>query len=181
MCYPGVGANTNYLTMIFKEKQKFNQPWLWILLIIIGILVYGLFGFAFYKQIIQNQPLGNHPMTNLSFIIFSIFILSINSLILLLFVFGNLTTLIDKNEISLRFFPFHWSFRKYPWSSIERFEIVTYKPISEYGGWGIRYGNKGKAYNVRGNVGLQLYFINGQRILIGTQNASELSDFLKNI
>jgi hypothetical protein len=167
--------------MIFKEKQKFNQPWLWILLIIIGILVYGLFGFAFYKQIIQDQPFGNHPMTNSAFIIFSVFILSITSLIFLLFAFGNLTTMIDKNEISLRFFPFHLSFRKYPWSTIERFEIITYKPISEYGGWGIRYGNKGKAYNVRGDIGLQLYFINGKRILIGTQNASELSTFLKKI
>lgn len=165
--------------MIFKEKQKFTQPWLWVLLIFIGILVYGVFGFAFYKQIIQGQPFGNHPMNNYAFIIFSFFILSIVTLIFLLFGFGNLTTIIDKNEISLRFFPFHLSFRKFPWSSIERFEIISYKPISEYGGWGIRYGNKGKAYNVRGNVGLQLYFKNGKRILIGTQKSSELSDFLK--
>ena len=167
--------------MIFEEKQKFTQPWLWIILIICGILVCGSFGIAFYKQIIQGQPFGNKPMNNSAFIIFSIFSLIIISLIFLLFGFGNLTTIINKNEINLRFFPFHLSFIKYPWNSIERFEIITYKPISEYGGWGIRYGKKGKAYNVRGNMGLQLYFKNGRRILIGTQKASELSNFLKNI
>jgi len=174
-------TNTNKSAMIFEEKQKFNQTWLWILMVIPGITMIGIFGIAFYKQIIQGQPFGNHPMSNPALFITGSLVILIVFSVFLLFCFSNLTTIIDKNEINLRFFPFHWSFRKYAWSSIERFEIITYKPISEYGGWGIRYGNKGKAYNIRGNVGLQLYFKNGKKILIGTQKGSELSNFLKNL
>ncbi len=59
---------------------------------------------------------------------------------------------------------------------IAEWKIRTYKPIQEYGGWGIRFGisQSGTAYNTRGNVGLQLKLKSGKKILIGTQRASDL-------
>jgi len=53
--------------------------------------------------------------------------------------------------------------------------VLTYSPISDYGGWGIRYGSIGKAYNVSGNRGVQLELLNGERILIGSQKPEELA------
>jgi hypothetical protein len=50
----------------------------------------------------------------------------------------------------------------------------TYKPLSEYGGWGIKYGRSGWAYNIIGDQGVQLELDNGKRILIGSQHAEEL-------
>ncbi|MHC4643443.1 MAG: hypothetical protein ACYS32_17515, partial [Planctomycetota bacterium] len=53
----------------------------------------------------------------------------------------------------------------------------TYKPILEYGGWGIRcsFTGKGKAYNVSGNKGVQLVFTNGKKLLIGSQQPDDLA------
>lgn len=166
--------------MIFEEKQKLTQPWLWILLILCGILVYGIFGVGLYKQFVLDQSLGHHPMNKIVFLGFCIFVLTVITSIFALFIFGNLKTIINENEICLKFFPFHLSYKKFLWSAVERCEIITYKPVSEYGGWGIRYGIHGIAYNVKGKTGLQLYFKNGKRILIGTQKSMELSNFLKN-
>lgn len=45
----------------------------------------------------------------------------------------------------------------------------------DYGGWGIRYGRKGKAFNVFGSRGLQLEFTNGKRLLIGSQKTGSTS------
>jgi hypothetical protein len=58
-----------------------------------------------------------------------------------------------------------------------RWEARTYRPILEYGGWGIRYSpfGQGCAYNVSGNRGVQLELADGQRILIGSQRAEELA------
>ena len=44
--------------------------------------------------------------------------------------------------------------------------------MMEYGGYGMRSGSRkyGKAYNVSGKTGLQLYLSNGKKLLIGTQN-----------
>ena len=85
---------------------------------------------------------------------------------------------IDKNAINYRFFPFHFSWKKIMWGDVETAGIRKYKPISEYGGWGLRYGFKGKAYSVSGRIGLQLYLQNGKKILFGTAKPEELSDFL---
>jgi hypothetical protein len=42
-----------------------------------------------------------------------------------------------------------------------------------YGGWGIKRGIGGLAYNVSGNQGLQLVLTDGRKILIGTQKPEQ--------
>jgi hypothetical protein len=62
-------------------------------------------------------------------------------------------------------------------AEIVSWDARTYRPILEYGGWGIRYSpfGKGWAYNISGNQGVQLELMNGKRILIGSQRAEELA------
>jgi hypothetical protein len=97
-----------------------------------------------------------------------------------------LETKIDKEGIYVRLFPLHVNFKFFNWNDIEKAYIRKYNPILEFGGWGIRFGFKGMAYNVSGNKGLQLEFRNGNKLLIGTNRAEELNsivtqiNFLKN-
>ena len=100
-----------------------------------------------------------------------------------LFAIMKLETSIDINGISVRFFPFHLKKKHFNWDQLESCSIRTYKPVIEYGGWGIRktFSGKGTAYNVKGKVGLQLVFKNGDRLLIGTQKAEELNEVLKTL
>ena len=49
-------------------------------------------------------------------------------------------------------------------------EASTYSLLKDYGGWGIRYGRKGKAYNVSGNKGVLLTLADGKNGLIGSKN-----------
>ncbi len=68
---------------------------------------------------------------------------------------------------------------RFAWENIRSAEARTYRPILEYGGWGIRYGSSGKAYNVAGNRGVQLEFQDGSRLLIGSQRADELAEAIR--
>ena len=53
---------------------------------------------------------------------------------------------------------------------IEKFEVRTFNAVREYGGYGLKRRRKyGQSYTISGNVGLQLYFRNGKKLLIGTQ------------
>ena len=52
---------------------------------------------------------------------------------------------------------------------INGFDVQTYRPIRDYGVWGVRYGRKGKACNTSGNRGAQQELSNSKRILIGSQ------------
>ncbi|HET6897964.1 MAG TPA: hypothetical protein VFK70_06445 [Vicinamibacteria bacterium] len=58
---------------------------------------------------------------------------------------------------------------------IARWEARTYRPIREYGGWGLRFGPRGRAYNVSGDRGVELTLDNGKRVLIGSQRSDDLA------
>ena len=70
----------------------------------------------------------------------------------------------------------------YGGDDLSEYYARTYRPIWEYGGWGIRCSfGKGKAYNVSGNKGVQLVFKSGKRLLIGSQRADELEEALSKL
>lgn len=152
--------------MIFIEKQRFSQWWLWLLLfLVVSNLV---------------REFLNGTVEEKQALFFSALTLTLTSV---LFGIMKLETLIDTNGISVRFFPFHLKKKHFNWDQLESCSIRTYKPVIEYGGWGIRktFSGKGTAYNVKGKVGLQLVFKNGDRLLIGTQKAEELNEVLKTL
>lgn len=90
---------------------------------------------------------------------------------------------IKEDGIYVRFFPFHFKYIMYPWTDIELCYIRKYNSLIEYGGWGLRFGwlKNGMAYNVSGNMGLQLVHKNGKKRLIGTLKPSEMESVLKQL
>lgn len=91
-----------------------------------------------------------------------------------LLLFGHLRTEIRDDGLHVQMFPLTRRHR-FGWNEIRSCAARTYRPILEYGGWGVRWGRSGKAYNVRGNRGVQLELANGRRLLIGSQRADELA------
>jgi hypothetical protein len=99
-------------------------------------------------------------------------------LIDIIFLVFKLKTTITKEHIQVQFFPFHLKPRNYLWSDIKQASVRKYRPIMEYGGWGIRGFKSNRAYNISGKIGLQLEFKNGDKLLVGTQNGQEVNDVL---
>ncbi len=53
---------------------------------------------------------------------------------------------------------------------------MTYRPIADYGFWGIRAGRDGeRALIARGNRGVRLELTDGTRLLIGSQRPEALA------
>jgi len=56
--------------------------------------------------------------------------------------------------------------------TVRSIEVVTYRPIADYGFWGIRSGRDGdRALIARGNRGVRLELTDGTRLLIGSQRS----------
>ncbi len=161
--------------VLFKEKQKFRQWWVWAIVITIG----GLFLYRLYRQLILKIPLGEYPSDTISFIIGALIPLTV----IILFLIIRLETEITEEGIVYKFFPFHIKPRIARWEFIDKSYVRTYSPIFEYGGWGIRLGifGYGRALNISGDKGLQLVFSNGKKLLIGTQRPEELQQALIDI
>jgi hypothetical protein len=164
-------AKENDMNLLYREVQHFRQVWLWILLLsLAGLAIYGM-----VQQLILGKPFGDNPASDTVLVI-----------IVVVFGFGfpvffymiNLTTEVRSDGLYIRFFPLHLSFRRIPLEDLKAYEARTYSALREYGGWGIRWGWGGKAYNVRGNRGVQVELSNGERILIGSQRAEQLAEAL---
>ena len=82
-----------------------------------------------------------------------------------------------------RFFQFQWTYKQLTWDIIVNAYARQYKPLQEYGGWGIRFGfaESGTAYTISGKHGLQLVYDKGKRLLIGTQKPDEVENVLKKV
>lgn len=158
---------------LFTEKQKFTQWWIWLIILIPFLFL--LFGI--YTQILLGQPFGNKPSDDASLIILA----GVVGLLILFFMVVKLETMIKKDGIYVRLYPFHQSFRFYPWDKIEKAYTRTYKPLIEFGGWGIRGWGNNRALNASGNKGLQLELKEHKKLLIGTQRPEKVEEVIQNI
>lgn len=62
-----------------------------------------------------------------------------------------------------------------PFSDVESAEAVTYSPLGEFGGWGIRFGgNKKTAWTVKGNRALVLERKDGTRFYLGSERPERI-------
>lgn len=152
---------------LFQETQRFTQWWLWLLLFSVSLTIYR----PIYMAISEGQPLDAGQWVG-------VIILAV--VILFMFII-RLDTRIDERGIYVKFFPVIPKFKFYSWEEISTAVVRKYSPLMEYGGWGIRFGRNGKAYNIKGNKGLQLKFKSGNALLIGTQKAEELQKVLNEI
>jgi hypothetical protein len=154
-------------TAVFREVQKFGQLWVWVLALgaAVGVI------WTFVEQIIFERPVGNKPASDVAvWILLAMFGVALP----LFFLALRLIVEVRDDVLFVRFYPFRS--RIIPLSEIRHHEARTYRPIREYGGWGIRWGRGGRAYNVSGDRGVQLEFQNGKRLLIGSQRAEELAE-----
>jgi hypothetical protein len=156
---------------LYTEEQRNKQPWIWLILVpgVFGSLVF--FGLGINQQVVHGKPFGNNPMSDAGLVITSILMIVFMLGLTLLFYKMKLITEVRSDGVYFRYPPFIGKFKVFHRDEIERFEVREYKPVSEYGGHGLKTSSKkfGKAYTVYGKSGLQLYLKNGSKILIGTQ------------
>ncbi len=137
----------------FYEIQQFRSKWVWaIILISLYALILTIIGIAS--------------------ILLSIILVSIGFGFFWLFYRMYLLTAIKEDGIQIKFFPF--TDFLIPFNKIKDYKIKEYRPIIDYGGWGIRFNKSGKAYTVSGKIGLQIELSNGEKVLIGTQKPDAL-------
>jgi hypothetical protein len=63
-----------------------------------------------------------------------------------------------------------------PLATIQRLEVVRYRPLADCRGWGIRSGPDGeRVLSARGDRGVRLTLADGSRLLIGSQQPEALA------
>lgn len=151
----------------YREVQRARQFWIWAIVLVVA----GLLWYAAVLQLLLGHSFGARPMPDAALVVLWI-ILGVGLPALLLS--SKLTTEVRDDGVYIRYSPFHRSFRRIAFKDLTQYKVRTYHPILEYGGWGIRYGARGKAYNMSGNRGVELELADGGRLMIGSQRPEDL-------
>ena len=157
---------------VFYEQQRFSSP---LSLIVVCSLV------AAVVILVSVAAVAQHPLDASDIV--SIIVGAIAAMAIVpLFLLAKLETEVHSDRLRVRLFPFHIRYREISAEDLSECYARTYKPIREYGGWGIRCSFRkgaGRAYNMKGNQGVQLVFKDGKRLLIGSQKPDELAQAIK--
>lgn len=159
-------------SVLFREEQRFWRPWLAVLFVPLFLLASG-FGFGVWQQIGNGIPWGKRPMSDPLLVLVTIVVFVVPAGTLWLLYSLRLITVVDRGGIELDLWPIRR--RHISFGEISAVGARDYSPIAEYGGWGLRLGPKGWAYNVGGRRGVQLQLRRGFPVLIGSQRADELA------
>lgn len=163
----------------FRENQKFNQVWLWVVLLSLSGGVIAGIAYSLYQQLYLGYQLG---VSDNLLILTSVLALLLAAAVNWLILSGKLEVEINSKEIRYRFFPFVWNWKVIKEKEIEKYEVKKYNPIMEYGGWGYRWKPRhGKALSVKGNEALLLTLRNGKTLLLGTQRPDEVKHVMKKL
>ncbi len=161
--------------LIYREEQRFGL-WLRWLIFVSMLLILPLGIFSLSKIPSEEEGIKILPVTTLT-----ICGILVPIGIAVLFVSLKLETEVRGDGLYIRFYPFHLKFKRFGAEELSEYYAREYRPLLEYGGWGIRCGKQGRAYNVSGNKGVQLVFKNGRQLLIGSQREKELEDAIRSI
>jgi len=149
----------------FKETQRFDQKWLIVLLAVVLLIT-----LIPVSMVLQEETSSSAVIASLV----GFFIVLLVSVFLFLL---TLKTSIDSKGIHYKFYPVMGQ-KTIAWNEISECYVREYNPLTEFGGWGIRFGLNGKAYNVKGNKGIQVVLKSGKKILFGTQKESEAENVI---
>lgn len=136
----------------FHEEQRFRQWWLWALLLIIAVpmLVLAATG-------------------ELTLVLGALIVIGVGVLIAL----ARLVVDVDREAITVAFH-FLWPTRRIPISAVRRAQATKYHALLDYGGYGVRFGLRGWAFNVSGDEGVVVETNDSSSLLIGSQRPHEL-------
>ncbi|MEN8116281.1 MAG: hypothetical protein ABFS16_04850 [Bacteroidota bacterium] len=156
--------------VLFKEEQRFTQWWMWVIMTVILLAVLIPFAYGIYSQEVLGKPYGDNPMSTEGLVIVGTFSVLLIGGIFFFWMRARLKTKITVGGIFVSYPPVMNKWKKFVPAEIKKYEVRKYSAVREFGGYGMKGKKKtGKSYTVSGNTGLQLYFRNGKKLLIGTQ------------
>lgn len=164
---------------LFKEEQRFRQPLPWLIIGVAMLFSFTSVGQVFYAAF--SMDAAELPTEYKSKLVTMVGVALLNIVVLILFLTAKLSTEVRANGLFVKFFPFHRKWRPISLEGVVNAEHICYAPIKDYGGWGIRYGFKKKAYNISGSKGVRINYNNAHHILIGSKNGDQLQSAIDSI
>lgn len=140
----------------FREQQNFRQPWLIVLL---AVATLG----SMFAVVVAAGISGPRVLLALWPLPIWAWLWSVT-----------LETEVRAQDLRIKFKCF-WPERLVRYNQIQSVKSIRYRPIRDYGGWGVRGWFSVRAFNVSGDRGVLITFVGGKTLMIGSQRADQLA------
>ncbi|HYL36470.1 MAG TPA: DUF6141 family protein [Bryobacteraceae bacterium] len=151
---------------LFHEEQSLGQRRLLILTAIPPLVMLLLT----IWQVGLHHPWGRQPMSNTSMIGWTVFVW----LIYFRLITVKLVTEVRPGEISLAMRGL-WGSKSISLSAVKSAHSVTFDPLRDWGGYGVRSSSRGKAFIAGGTTGVELELAKGGIVLVSSRRPDELA------
>ena len=165
--------------MRFEETQRFRQWWLVLLVLFVVAVTVIPFGTGMVQQLVTGKPWGDKPLPDGALIGVGLFAIGIPLFVAWLLLAAKLTTRVGDTTLHVGLWPIHRRPKEIDLLRVAEVEACSYRPLRDYGGWGVRRGRNGTAYNVSGDRGVRITDTDGETLLIGSQRADELAEAIE--
>jgi hypothetical protein len=156
--------------VVYREEQNFDWR-AYAVLIAVEVLLWAVLLWQIQKHPNPAVLLNHHPVE------FPLGIaLCVGLPVVLVVGFFRMTTEVSATEMRVWFGWVPTYRRVVPVGTVVRLEVVSYRPLADYWGWGIRSGRDGvRVLNARGNRGVRIDLADGTRLLVGSQQPEALA------
>ena len=94
---------------------------------------------------------------------------------------GGLTVLVQESRIVLHLGRTPLVRKVVPFGDIASMQTITYRPLIEFGGWGVRGLGDRRAWTARGNKAVELTLTDGNELLIGSDHPQRLQERIRTL
>jgi hypothetical protein len=146
---------------VFEETQHLREPWVWAFVALVSVASLVWAGLALLS--------GDEIPPSLVVMVF------VGLAAPAFIAWIRLRIIVTEHEVVAALRPLIR--RRIPLDQIVSAQARTYRPLLEFGGWGIRWGRDSvRAYTIAGNRGVELLLLDGQKVLLGTRHPEELAE-----
>ena len=159
-------------TSMYSERT-WAPPWVWVLLWGACLLGAGAAVYDAYQQTVPGAALGDEPLSTLGLGLIAGGVLLFPILITAFFL--RLDVEVRADHLFVAFGPLHLIRKRVRFVDIEAVRGVTYRPLREFGGWGVRWRGKKTAWTIRGNSAVRVTLRSGREVYVGSRRAQRLA------
>lgn len=164
-------VSNNEGSNIFREVQWITQVWVWLL---VSFAAAGAWATFILQVIVRIDPEAELVSDLVAWVVW----LTVGVGLPLLLFLTRLEVVVKLDRLLVSYRPF--ASKTFLSQEITKCYARRYKPIREYGGWGVRWSpSNGRAYNMSGDRGVQLELADGKKLLVGSQRPEELQQAIE--
>jgi hypothetical protein len=152
--------------LLFREDRSLRSAYVWIMLVILSSVILGTLAWMVVRQVIQGIPFGDEPLSNTSLLAGAGLVFVAWAALLALCAFAKLQVEVTTRGLFVRLWPLQRKVRQIPLDGATHVWALQFRPLLDYGGYGIRRTRRGTAYTLGSGEGVRIDYDTGYHLVI---------------